>query len=205
MWSLLFVATSVAGLALPRRLFLGATTSVALGPFAASAADNGVPFDVGVVGLKKEGASGRLNVCPDRGIKRACISSSKIELSDAYIPPLVFDKDGGTKTVDQAMAELTAFISTLPGATIVPSKLANGRYLRAEIRTKAGAFGGEAVDDVEFIIALPGTTDPRNLVDFRSSTRPGSDNDQKRHRQRLKDVRIGLESAGWKSVGKMIS
>ena len=178
----------------------------------------GTPMDLGPLGLKKEGASGKLNTCPPQGIKRGCISTSRLEQGDLYVPPLVYQAERGgavvtelskmketdVKSIETAVAELVDAISAQEGATVVEKGTrADGRYVRAEVRVP-GAFGGTQIDDIEFLIAKPGTSDPPFLVDYHSVSRPGNGNDAKRHRNRIKAIRLELEPKGWKSVGRLM-
>ena len=49
------------------------------------------------------------------------------------------------------------------------------------------------------------TSDPPALVNYRSATRPESGGDVKRHRQRIKDLRVMLQEKGWASIGRIIT
>ena len=93
-----------------------------------------------------------------------------------------------------------------PGANIVEKGTkADGRYLRAEfVVPKSLPFGSDEIDDVEFLIAAPGQSDPPSLVDYHSVSRPGSGDDVKRHRERIKAIRVELAPSGWKSVGRLL-
>lgn len=53
------------------------------------------------------------------------------------------------------------------------------------------------VDDVEFLFSLDAP-----IVGYRSQPRAGSDN--KRGRNRIRDIRKALAPAGWKSVGRIV-
>jgi len=181
------------------------------------AAEPAVPLDLGPLGLRKEGASGKLNTCPPQGIKRGCVSTSKLERGDIYVPPWVYQaEDSGAvvtelskmkttevKSVETAAKELADAVAKQPGARVVDAgRTADGRYLRAEFRV-SGLFG-EQLDDLEFLIAKPGTSDPPFLVDYHSVSRPGNGDDAKRHRERIRDIRKDLEPLGWKSVGRLL-
>jgi hypothetical protein len=48
-------------------------------------------------------------------------------------------------------------------------------------------------------------SDPPALVNYRSATRPGAGGDTKRHRQRIKDLRVALAEKGWASIGRFIT
>jgi len=48
-------------------------------------------------------------------------------------------------------------------------------------------------------------SDPPALVNYRSATRPDSSGDTKRHRQRIKDLRVALTEKGWASIGRFIT
>ena len=201
-----------------RRVFgTAALGTLVVGPAAQAAAD-GVPLDLGPLGLRKEGASGKLNTCPPNGIKRGCISTSSLERSEVYVPPWVYQaEDSGAvvtelskmrstnvKSVETAVGELVRAIEAQPGAKVVDQGTqAGGRYVRAEV-TVPGAFGGSQVDDLEFLLAKPGTSDPPFLVDYHSVTRPGGSDDLKRHRERIKAIRVELAPSGWKSVGRLL-
>ena len=201
-----------------RRVFgTAALGTLVVGPAAQAAAD-GVPLDLGPLGLRKEGASGKLNTCPPNGIKRGCISTSSLERTEVYVPPWVYQaedsgavvtelskmKSTNVKSVETAVGELVRAIEAQPGAKVVDQGAqAGGRYVRAEV-TVPGAFGGSQVDDLEFLLAKPGTSDPPFLVDYHSVTRPGGGDDLKRHRERIKAIRVELAPSGWKSVGRLL-
>ena len=177
-----------------------------------------IPLDLGPIGLKKEGASGKLNSCPAGA--RPCISSSDKEAQDLYVPPWTYNpisrrrilkEDAGViekaddKPLEQAISELKATLKSFPDATIVATEL-DGRYIRAEFRTAALVPGTPAsVDDVEFLFALPGSAPPF-LVNYRSASRPQGGGDGKRHRTRIKEIRTKLqEESGWASIGRFLS
>jgi hypothetical protein len=196
-----------------RRLFFSNAAGAACGIALPALADSGTPMDLGPLGLRN-GGSGKLNSCPPQGIKRGCISTSKFE-TDNYIPPWTYqsskpDGKGGytplTKSPEDAFAELVSAVGEQPGAVIVEKGTkADGRYLRAEFTIpKSLPFGSDETDDVEFLIAAPGLTDPPALVDYHSVTRPGGNADNKRHRERIKAIRKALEEEGWKSVGRLL-
>mmetsp|Transcript_13535 Transcript_13535/g.40303 ORF Transcript_13535/g.40303 Transcript_13535/m.40303 type:complete len:217 (+) Transcript_13535:236-886(+) len=191
-----------------RDLFSAAAAVVApatvLAP-AAARAEAGVPMDLGPLGLRVEGASGKLNVCPPKGVKRGCLSTSQIEQQELYVPPWTFAGPKDDKSVEQAVAELVAAIETVPGATVVDKGTkAGGRYVRAEVKVPGSPpFGSDQLDDVEFLIAGPGV-DPPHLVNYHSVTRTGGSGDAKRHRERIKAIRLELQEKGWKSVGRLL-
>lgn len=206
-----------AALHVPRRAF-GDLFGAACVAVAAPAVAADAPMDLGPLGLRKEGASGKLNTCPPQGIKRGCVSTSSIERGDLYVPPWVYQaEDSGaiitelekmkrteSKSVEVAARELVDAIAKQPGAKVVDAgKSAGGRYVRAEIEVP-GVFGATQTDDIEFLLALPGTSDPPFLVDYHSVSRPGNGDDAKRHRERIKAIRQELEPKGWKSVGRLM-
>ena len=88
---------------------------------------------------------------------------------------------GDSKSVEEAYAELVNAVAAQPGANIVDKGTkADGRYLRAEFTIpKSLPFGSDEIDDVEFLIAAPGTSDPPSLVDYHSVTRAGGTADNK--------------------------
>lgn len=172
-----------------------------------------VPMDLGVFGLKV--GTGKLGVCPGTGGVRPCISTSVKEASGIYVPPLTYlpletpeygaptvKKGDVDKTQAAALEELKAAITSL-GGTITQVGV-DGRYVRCEFRT-AGGFPGSApsIDDVEFLFEV--NSDPPALVNYRSATRPDSGGDNKRHRQRIKDIRLKLQDSGWQSIGRYLS
>ena len=90
------------------------------------------------------------------------------------------------KSIDQALTELkTAVVNA--GGNVIDS---GDRYLYAEFTE-----GGQ-VDDVEFLISL---NNP--IVGYRSVPRSGGDD--KRQRNRIRDIRKSLAPQGWKSVGRI--
>ena len=113
---------------------------------------------------------------------------------------------GDSKSVEEAYAELVNAVAAQPGANIVDKGTkADGRYLRAEFTIpKSLPFGSDEIDDVEFLIAAPGQSDPPSLVDYHSVTRTGGTADNKRHRERIKAIRTDLQAYGWKSVGRLL-
>ena len=208
--------TTATALSPTRRLFFSNAAGAACGVALPALADSGVPMDLGPLGLRN-GGSGKLNSCPPQGIKRACIGTSKFD-TDNYVPPWTYqsakpDGQGGyamsggdSKSVEQAFSELVNAVAAQPGANIVEKGTkADGRYLRAEFTIpKSLPFGSDEIDDVEFLIAAPGTSDPPSLVDYHSVTRAGGTADNKRHRERIKSIRTDLQQYGWKSVGRLL-
>lgn len=77
---------------------------------------------------------------------------------------------------------------------LAPGAQAADRYILAEFRDKT--FG--TIDDVEFLFstATPG------IVNYRSAARAGG-GDDKRHRERVKELRKALQPKGWRSVGRL--
>ena len=211
---LALLLTAATALKPTRRLFFSNAAGAACGVALPALADSGVPMDLGPLGLRN-GGSGKLNSCPPQGIKRACIGTSKFD-TDNYVPPWTYQSakpDGkggydvsGSKTVEEAFAELVNAVAAQPGASIVDKGTkADGRYLRAEfVVPKSLPFGSDEIDDVEFLIAAPGTSDPPSLVDYHSVTRAGGTADNKRHRERIKSIRTDLQAYGWKSVGRLL-
>jgi uncharacterized protein (DUF1499 family) len=90
-----------------------------------------------------------------------------------------------------AYNELVAALKLTPGATVVETK---DRYVLAEFRDPI--FG--TVDDVEFLFS----TDTPGFVNYRSAGRVKG-GDDKRHRERVKELRKRLEPSGWRSVGRL--
>ena len=103
---------------------------------------------------------------------------------------------GDSKSVEEAYAELVNAVAAQPGANIVDKGTkADGRYLRAEFTIpKSLPFGSDEIDDVEFLIAAPGTSDPPSLVDYHSVTRAGGTADNKRPRAHA--IRADLRTCG---------
>lgn len=176
------------------------------------------PVDLGVIGRgQNKDKTGRLNRCDKKG----CISTFDEPDLESYIPPWTYQPGYSTqaisandamrqklreeanlekaasgdaeppkpkKTSEEAYAELKAAIQAQPGATIVEE---GDRYIRSEFKE------GGATDDVEFLLSLDAP-----LVGYRSSARRGGDD--KRQRNRIKEVRKSLKDKGWKSVGRQL-
>ena len=92
------------------------------------------------------------------------------------------------KSIDSARAELVAAIEA-----------ADGRIVQAEDRYVYSEFTDPltgVIDDVEFLFSRD-----TPLVGYRSAPRGGGDD--KRQRNRIRDLRKSLKSQGWKSVGRL--
>jgi len=188
-------------------------TQIPLPAVAAFGEEAPVPMDLGVFGLKV--GTGTLGVCPGTGRVRPCISTSVKEASAIYVPPLTYlpletpeygvptvKKGNADKSQAEALEELKAAITSL-GGTITQVGV-DGRYVRTEFRTYGGLPGSApSIDDVEFLFEVK--SDPAGLVNYRSATRPDSGGDNKRHRQRIKDIRLKLQENGWQSIGRYLS
>jgi len=180
--------------------------------------------NLGVIGRGQNlDKTGRLNKCEP---KKGCISTFDEPDVESYIPPWTYQPGYSTQSVSandarraalRREAELEAAAAGTPLATGPPKKSggeaytelkaavkANGgiiveegfdRYLRCEF-TEQGTFGS-SIDDVEFLLSLDAP-----IVGYRSAPRSG--NDDKRQRNRIKDVRKSLKESGWKSVGRQL-
>lgn len=178
--------------------------------------------DLGVLGRGTDrDKTGRLNNCDRRG----CISSFSFPEDDSYVPPLTYASDYSLaptssfevrkrallatergeaagapeasaapvgKSRDEAFGELRATVEAAGGKVI--SAVPSSRYVYAEF---VDEFTG-ATDDVEFLLSLD-----RPIVGFRSAPRGSAAND-KRQRERIRDIRKALQPAGWKSVGRIV-
>ena len=147
------------------------------------------------------------NQCPSKRSGRTCISTFDDPYDGSYVPPWSFlppedarpvrkipeggAGDSGLKTLDQAFSELVDELRRTPQATVVQ---AENRYVLAEFRDPV--FG--SVDDVEFLFS----TDTPGLVNYRSAARTAG-GDDKRHRNRVKALRLALQDKGWRSVGRL--
>jgi len=177
--------------------------------------------ELGVIGRGASGEkSGLLNFCDKKG----CISTFAQPDTDFYIPPWTYQPGYSTQATssydaqrqrlrEQALAEqgaaggsgASAAASTAKGQEQAFEELrtaivaaegqivqAEGRYIYAEFTDKSGA-----VDDVEFLFSKDSP-----IVGYRSAARKG--NDDKRQRNRIRDLRKSLKESGWKSVGRLI-
>lgn len=172
------------------------------------------PAGLGVIGKGKDGIkSGRLQFCEQKG----CITSFGSPEDENYVPPWTYSPeemattspndarraalraqmvaDGVSqakprKPLDVAQAELRSMLASTDGCTIVKEE---PRYLLLEFEdTTTGAK-----DDVEFLFSLNSP-----VVGYRSAPRiAGND---KRQRERIRDLRKALEPQGWKSVGRAV-
>ena len=179
--------------------------------------------DIGVIGRGQNlDKSGRLNKCDPA--KKGCISTFNDPADESYIPPWTYQPGYSTQAVSandarrQALREaasLEANGGVAPPAPAAKSKEAAygelkeavkanggtiieegfGRYLRCEF-TEQGTFGS-STDDVEFLVSLDAP-----IVGYRSAPRSGADD--KRQRNRIKDIRKTLKDNGWKSVGRQL-
>ena len=183
-------------------------------------ADAPPPVDLGVIGRgTNKDKTGRLNKCENA--KKGCISTFDEPDAESYIPPWTYqpgystqaisandarrealraqaglEANGGvapppkpTKTREEAYAELSAAIRTNEGSIVEEGD----RYLRAEFTD--GVTG--VVDDVEFLLSLDAP-----ICGYRSAARRGGDD--KRQRNRIKEIRKTLSGSGWKSVGRQL-
>lgn len=180
---------------------------------ALTGADAPRPTDqLGVLGRGKDGTkTGRLNFCDRKG----CISSFSPPEDDNYVPPWTYKPDFSTgaqssfsarkksitqaaegdgvpkgKSIESAIEELVSAIKAYPGATIIKNE---NRYIYAEFEDSVTG----AIDDVEFLFSLD-----TPIVGYRSSPRKGGDD--KRQRNRIRDLRKSLQPLGWKSVGRLM-
>jgi hypothetical protein len=71
---------------------------------------------------------------------------------------------------------------------------AKDRYIVAEFTDPT--FG--TTDDVEFLFSL----DSKGFVNYRSAAR-ATGGDDKRHRERVKELRKALQVSGWRSLGRL--
>lgn len=172
--------------------------------------------ELGVLGRGADGVkTGRLNFCDRKG----CISSFSPPEDDNYVPPWTYAKDyssqatssfsaarealrreaqleagapepAPSKSLDTAFAELRRELEALPSSTIIK---AENRYLYAEVVDPVTG----AIDDVEFLFSLDAP-----IVGYRSAPRAGGDD--KRQRNRIRDLRKALKPLGWKSVGRIV-
>lgn len=94
-----------------------------------------------------------------------------------------------TKSRDDAYTELKGAIVQNSGVIVEEGD----RYIRSEFTD--GVTG--VVDDVEFLLSLDAP-----LCNYRSAARKGGDD--KRQRNRIKEIRKTLSAAGWKSVGRQL-
>eukprot|EP00168_Porphyra_purpurea_P013719 TRINITY_DN3829_c0_g1_i2.p2 TRINITY_DN3829_c0_g1~~TRINITY_DN3829_c0_g1_i2.p2 ORF type:complete len:133 (+),score=38.89 TRINITY_DN3829_c0_g1_i2:426-824(+) len=104
--------------------------------------------------------------------------------------------DGEQKPMAEAVNDLVKVIEEQPGATIITnrpthSEVGDGWYVYAEFASKFFGF----VDDVEFLFLPDNST-----VEYRSASRMG-ESDFKANRTRIRDLRVALKPAGWKSLG----
>ena len=181
--------------------------------------------NLGVIGRgTNNDKTGRLNKCEP---KSGCISTFDEPDVDSYIPPWTYQpgystqsisandarraalrreaaleaaaENGGElpagptkKSAAEAYAELKAAVKANNGVIVEEGF---DRYLRAEF-TEQGTFGS-SIDDVEFLLSLDAP-----IVGYRSAARKG--NDDKRQRNRVKELRKTLQDQGWKSVGRQL-
>jgi len=161
------------------------------------------PFDVGGGG-RRNGRSGYLNQCPSKRAGRGCVSTFDDPYDSSYVPPWTYapseearaaaakrGQEVATKSIDSAMGELVTVLRAQPDATVVEAR---DRYVLAEFRDPNFGF----VDDVEFLFS----SDTPGLVGYRSAARVKG-GDDKRHRNRIKALRVALQPNGWTSVGRL--
>lgn len=169
---------------------------------------------VGIVG-KPSGGDRYLSQCPSTN---NCVSTAADVYDKHYLPPWTYNPKGEAETVSgaaalkgkrstayvegnqkpmaDAVADLVKVIQESPGATIITnrpthSEVGDGWYIYAEFQSKFFGF----VDDVEFLFLPDNST-----VEYRSASRMG-ESDFKANRTRIRDLRIALKPAGWKSLG----
>jgi uncharacterized protein (DUF1499 family) len=230
----LFLATSTAALfsAAPSRPALADTAAPTFSlkgiPGLTSSSEftsdrSSLNYDIGVIGRGQNlDKTGRLNKCDPN--KKGCISTFNDPADEGYIPPWTYQPGYSTQAVsandarrqalrEQANIEANGGVAPPPpagkskeaayselkdavkanGGVIVEEGF--GRYLRCEF-TEKGTFG-TSTDDVEFLISLDAP-----IVGYRSQPRSGGDD--KRQRNRIKDIRKALKENGWKSVGRQL-
>jgi hypothetical protein len=183
-------------------------------------ADAPPPVDLGVIGRgTNKDKTGRLYKCENG--KMGCISTFDDPDAESYIPPWTYQPGYSTQAIsandarrealraqagieanggaapapkpkkgrDEAYAELKAAILANNGVIVEEGD----RYVRSEF---TDAVTG-VVDDVEFLISLD-----LPICGYRSAARKGGDD--KRQRNRIKEIRKSLQASGWKSVGRML-
>lgn len=181
-------------------------------------ADAPRPSDqLGVIGRgTNKDKTGRLNAC-ETG-KKGCISTFSQYDEDSYVPPWTYQpgyslqatssfdarrqqlrEAAGVESSDTptaapksrttAEAELKAAIEAASGRIVAMED----RYVYAEFEDLASGV----IDDVEFLFSLDSP-----IVGYRSAARRGGDD--KRQRNRIRDLRKSLKTEGWKSVGRAI-
>ena len=120
--------------------------------------------------------------CPSDARRQALREQAGIEANGGVAPAPKPVKGKG-----EAYEELKAAI-VANGGTIVKQE---DRYVRAEFAE------GNNIDDVEFLISLDVP-----ICNYRSAARRGGDD--KRQRNRIKEIRKSLKDQGWKSVGRQL-
>ena len=164
--------------------------------------------------------TGRLNKCDPA--KKGCISTFDDPADESYIPPWTYQPGFSTQAVsandarrqalrEQANIEASGGVAPppkpqSPGGGIRGAAAAIkanegvvveegfGRYLRCEFE---GGVSSALRRNVEFLISLDSP-----IVGYRSAARAGGDD--KRQRERIKDIRKTLKENGWKSVGRQL-
>jgi len=172
------------------------------------------PGELGVIAKGADGSkSGRLQFCDKKG----CITSFGLPEDEGYIPPWTYAPEelrttsvndarraalraqlaaeGGDsvsrparKTLETAQGEMRTMLASVDGCLIVKDE---PRYFLLEFEDPISG----AKDDVEFLFSLNSP-----VVGYRSAPRTGADD--KRQRERIRDLRKRLEPKGWKSVGR---
>ena len=186
---------------------------------ALTGADAPRPADqLGVIGRgQNRDKSGRLNSCP--ADKKGCISTFSQFDEESYVPPWTYQSDFSTQATSPNDARRAALRAEVGAAAVEAgetkpapkSREVAERELRAAIEAAAGRIvetgdrylyaefeaGGGTVDDVEFLFSLD-----TPIVGYRSAPRRGADD--KRQRNRIKELRKALKEDGWKSVGRIV-
>jgi len=195
---------------------------------ALTGADRPPPADLGVIGRGSNGQkAGRLGFCEKKG----CVSTYADPESDAFVPAWTYDSSFSMQAKSsfdsrkeqlkaEARAEAAAAASEASaaagGSAPKPSEAKSAEVAIAELKAAVEAQGGTirkiddrylyaeftdavtgVVDDVEFLL---GRDSP--LVNYRSVPRGGGDD--KRQRNRIRDLRKSLQPLGWKSVGRIV-
>jgi len=176
------------------------------------------PTDLGVIGRgTNKDKTGRLNKCENG--KKGCISTFDDPDVESYVPPWTYQPGFSTQAISpndarrealRAQAGLEANGGVAPPPKPQKSKEAAYEELKVAIAANNGVIveegdryvrcefaEGNNVDDVEFLISLD-----LPIVNYRSAARRGGDD--KRQRNRIKEIRKSLKDQGWKSVGRQL-
>jgi len=148
----------------------------------------------GSLGVKE----GRLGLCPSGPGPGNCISTAEEFANEQrYVPPWTWapqDSPGRRDvTQEQAIEELVGVLEGSKPQGFIPRVVTRKiNYVRCEFTSPVFGY----VDDVEFYFP-PGEV---KRVEYRSASRVGND-DGGVNRKRIRELRIALESLGWRSVG----